>query len=483
VAESTFHGWAYKVPIVFVYCPAVGYYFRDDWKSVIKYMLMKTYYDRRDFVKKAAFSAAGFGVLGSFGFSTSKRAGSNDVIRVALIGTNSRGASLARAFARTAGIEVAYICDVDDNALQKGIAAVKNGGQQRVPAAVKDFRKALDDRAVDAVVIAMPDHWHAPAAILALKAGKHVYIEKPGSHNPHEGELVARAAEKYGKVVQMGNQRRSWPNVIEALRELRTGIIGEPHYARTWYGANRPSIGRGNITPVPQGLDYDLWQGPAPRRPYRDNLIHYNWHWFWHWGTGELLNNGTHFIDLARLGLGVEYPVRVSSHGGRYAYQDDWETPDTQVTVFDFPENKTIMWEGKSCNTRPIEGLGAAVSFHSERGSMVISNNAYIAYDKDNKEIKKYTTGQDTVIDLTGAGFDMDADHILDFADAIRTGKKPRSDFQDSNKSVLLCHLGNIAHRVGRTINCNSQNGTISGDAEAMKLWNREYEPGWEPKI
>ncbi len=434
-------------------------------------------------MKKTAVSAAGIGLLGSYGFVAPKRAGANDMIRVAVLGTNSRGAALARGFALTPGIEVAFICDVDENAVGKGIDAVAKAGQRSPARGVKDFRSVLDDTSVDAVVIAMPDHWHASAAIMALQAGKHVYVEKPGSHNPREGELVDMAARKYGKVVQMGNQRRSWPNVIEAIRELRSGIIGVPHYARTWYGANRAPIGFGKEVPVPEGLDYDLWQGPAPRRPFRDNLIHYNWHWFWHWGTGELLNNGTHFIDLARLGLGVEYPVKVSSHGGRYAYSDDWETPDTQVTVFDFAENKTIMWEGRSCNRRPVEGLGAAVSFHSEQGTMVVSNDMYIVYDNDNNEIKKFTTGQETAIDLTGAGFDMDAGHMLDFANCIRTGHRPRSDFHDSNKSVLMCHLGNIAHRTGRSLICDPRNGRITGDEEAMKLWGREYEPGWEPQV
>jgi predicted dehydrogenase len=446
-------------------------------------MRTKKSYDRREFMKKTAVSAAGIGLLGSYGFAAPKRTGANDMIRVAVLGTNSRGAALAGGFALTPGIGVAYICDVDENAVGKGIDAVAKAGQQSPAKGVRDFRSVLDDRSVDAVVIAMPDHWHAPAAIMALQAGKHVYIEKPGSHNPREGELVDMAAKKYGKVVQMGNQRRSWPNVIEAIRELRSGIIGVPHYARTWYGANRAPIGFGKEVPVPAGLDYDLWQGPAPRRPFRDNLIHYNWHWFWHWGTGELLNNGTHFIDLARLGLGVEYPVKVSSHGGRYAYSDDWETPDTQVTVFDFAENKTIMWEGRSCNRRPVEGLGAAVSFHSEKGTMVVSNDMYIVYDNDNNEIKKFTTGQETAVDLTGAGFDMDAGHIMDFANCIRTGERPRSDFYDSNKSVLLCHLGNIAHRTGRSLQCDPRNGRITGDEEAMRLWGREYEPGWEPRV
>ncbi len=440
-------------------------------------------YRRRDFIKKAAISTAGIGLLAGNNLSVFGRFSASDTIRVAVLGTNSRGAALARGFANSPGIDVAYICDVDDEALANGVAAVRNAGQSEEPGSVRDFRTILDDRSVDAVVIAMPDHWHAPAAILAMQAGKHVYLEKPGSHNPYEGELVSEAAGKYGRVVQMGNQRRSWAVVMGALRDLKSGIIGTPHFSRTWYGANRAPIGFGKEVPVPEGLDYDLWQGPAPRRPYRDNLIHYNWHWFWHWGTGELLNNGTHFIDLARLGLEVDYPVKVSSHGGRYAYQDDWETPDTQVTVYDFAENKTISWEGRSCNRRPIEGLGAALSFHSEQGTMVISNNDYVVYDNDNNEIKKVTSESESIIDLTGPGLGMDADHILDFADAIRTGKIPRSDFHDANKSVLLCHLGNIAHRTGRSINCDPSNGKILGDNEAMRLWRRYYEPGWEPEV
>ncbi len=444
---------------------------------------MSIYYDRREFVKKAAVSAAGIGLLGSYSFASSKQVGANDKIRVAVLGTNSRGTQLARGFVNTQGIEVTHICDVDESAVEKGIDAVKNAGQQAGVKGIKDFRTILDDRSVDAVVIAMPDHWHAPATILALQAGKHVYVEKPGSHNAREGELVVEAARKYGKVVQMGSQRRSWLYVREAMRDLKSGIIGNPHYARTWYGANRGPIGFGRQTPVPAGLDYDLWQGPAPRRSFRDNLIHYNWHWFWHWGTGELLNNGTHFIDLARLGLGVNHPIKVSSQGGRYAYRDDWETPDLQITVFDFPENKTISWEGKSCNTRPIEDVGAAVSFHSEKGTMVINNNSYIVYDNSNNEVKKFSDGDAGEIDLTGPALGRDVIHITDFADAIRTGRKPMADFYDVNISVSMLHVGNIAHRVGRTLKCNPVDGRIVDDPQAMKLWGRDYEPGWEPIV
>jgi len=300
---------------------------------------------RRSFIKKSAAGVAAISVGGILpGFSARSYAaiaGANDRILVAVMGVNSRGKALSGTFARQENVDIIYVCDVDSRAEAACSDSIEKLGRKR-PAACSDFRKALDDKAVDALVIAAPDHWHAPAAILASKAGKHVYLEKPCSHNPAEGELLVAAADKYGIVMQMGNQRRSFPNVAAGIAELKSGIIGRPYYAKTWYTNNRLSIGTGKEVPVPSWLDYELWQGPAPRKPYRDNLIHYNWHWFWHWGTGEALNNGTHFVDLARWGLGVDFPVKVSSSGGRYAYNDDWETPDTQLISMEF-ENKSIM--------------------------------------------------------------------------------------------------------------------------------------------
>jgi predicted dehydrogenase len=252
----------------------------------------------------------------------------NEKIRVGIMGVNSRGLALANNFASQANCEVIYISDVASRAADKCIASVQTI-QKKKPKAQADFRKALDDKNLDALVIAAPDHWHAPAAILASKAGKHVYVEKPCSHNPHEGEILVATANKYKNVIQMGNQRRSWPNVVAAIEALKNGVIGRPYFAKGWYTNNRASIGRGKETAIPSWLDYELWQGPAPRAPYKDNLIHYNWHWFWNWGTGEALNNGVHMVDLMRWGLGVEYPTKVTSSGGRYRYQDDWQTPDT----------------------------------------------------------------------------------------------------------------------------------------------------------
>lgn len=439
--------------------------------------------ERREFLKKMSALGLGVGIAGTGAPRVFAGGSPNEKIIIGVMGTNSRGAALARGFSSLPGTEVAYICDVDEQAIQNGIDAVEEGGQKKKPEGIKDFRSLLENKDLDAVAIASPDHWHAPAAIMALKAGKHVYVEKPCSHNPYEGELLVEAADKYGKVVQMGNQRRSWPNVIEGIQKVKEGAIGEAYFARAWYANTRESIGHGKTTPVPSGLDFELWQGPAPRKEFKDNLIHYNWHWFWHWGTGEILNNGTHFIDLCRWGLEVDYPEQVCSTGGRYAYQDDWETPDTQITSFDFAESKTISWEGRSCNGQNIEGQSVGASFHGTEGSLVIDGNGYTTFDNNGKELKKVTVGGDDALDTTGPGFDLDEDHLANFRDAIREGSSLNSPIEDANKSVLLCQLGNIAHRTGRMLNCDTNTGKIIGDDEAMKLWKREYEPGWEPTV
>src|SRR5258708_36426432 len=273
--------------------------------------------DRRSFLKKT--TAAGLGlalpnILGSLAHgqapsvaSSSKSAASK--VRLAVIGTNSRGLAHVQCLAETPGAEIVYICDVEEGAWAKGMKEV--GKKQKPPATVwKDFRKALEDKSIDAVTIATPDHWHAPMAMMALAAGKHVYLEKPCSHNPHEGEQLIKAVAKHKRLLQMGNQRRSFPNMQLAVKEIREGVIGKAYYARGWYDNNRASIGHGTVEAVPSNLDYELWQGPAPRRPYTSNLIHYNWHWFWHYGTGEALNKGTHEIDVCRCTLGVDFPTK-----------------------------------------------------------------------------------------------------------------------------------------------------------------------------
>jgi len=443
--------------------------------------------NRRRFIKNSLKGAAAVSIASALPSFTAKSyasiIGANERIRVGMMGVNSRGLALANNFARQKNAQVISVSDVDTRAAEKCIGEVEKIQKSRA-LAIPDFRKALEQKDMDALVIAAPDHWHAPAAILASKAGKHVYLEKPCSHNPHEGELLVKVQTKYKNVIQMGNQRRSWPNVANAIAELHGGIIGRAYFAKTWYTNNRPSIGTGTQTAVPSWLNYDLWQGPAPRQAYKNNLIHYNWHWFWNWGTGEALNNGVHMIDLARWGLNVEFPTRVTSAGGRYRYKDDWQTPDTQVISLEFNNNSTIAWEGRSCNSHTIENAGVGVMFYGEEGSMIIDGNGYTVYNADNKIIKEI---KDTEIvdvhNLSSPADQLDAIHIQDFFSGISKGTPIRANIAEGHKSTLLCQLGNIALRSGNALKTDPANGHIIGDPVAQEFWKRQYEPGWEPVI
>lgn len=445
---------------------------------------MKKDVNRRNFIKTVATGSLGLGVISSaHSFNILSQYPVQDKVRVAIMGVNGRGSQHVQAFAKVPNAEISYICDVDSRAVTNGLALAEKQGVSNKPQGISDFRRALDDKNVDAISIALPDHWHTPMALMALKAGKHVYVEKPGSHNPAEGELLSKATSTYGKIVQMGNQRRSWPRVQEAIAELHGGVIGKAYYARAWYTNTRQSIGFGKEAAVPEWLDFELWQGPAPRAAFKDNLIHYNWHWFWNWGTGEIVNNGVHFLDLARWGLGVDYAKKAYSSGGRYHFKDDWQTPDTQIASFDFEEGKSILWEGRSCNRRGINEMGSGVSFHGENGTLELLDNSYKIFDNANKLVKSAEPTSNTVVDQRGAGFDMDIAHFTNFTNAITKGEKQISPYQEIVKSVMLCHLGNISYRTGRALDLDNSNGRIMNDKVAMKLWSREYEKGWEPKL
>ena len=437
---------------------------------------------RRDFLDRSALAGAGF-----YAAMATRRANADaekpakdapsEKLIVGVVGTsrnakggNGRGCELAVSFASLAGAEVAYVCDVDERNLAPAIAAVEKK-QNKAPKGVADFRTILDDKALDAIVIATPDHWHTPVALLAMSAGKHVYVEKPCCHNAQEGQWLVAAARKHNRLVQHGTQRRSWPALREGIARMQAGEIGRVILARSWYMADRPTIGHGKPAPVPSWLDYSLWQGPAPERPYRDNLVHYNWHWFWHWGTGELGNNGVHTIDLCRWGLGVDCPIRVSSTGGKYRYDDDQETPDTNVAVFDFG-GATITWESRSWSPHTPNDPPYDTAFYGEKGTLLIAGASYRMCDLAGKEIAK------------GSGSGSNDVHTQNFVDAIRGNAKLNAEIEEGVKSALLCHLGNISYRVNRTLHIGTKgSATIFDDKEATALWGREYRKGWEPVV
>jgi predicted dehydrogenase len=406
--------------------------------------------------------------------------GANDRIVVAVMGTSrsnsgrnpGRGATLAIGMAGLPGAEVATVCDVDEKHLAAAVADV-SAKQSRVPQGVKDFRRILDDKSVDALVIATPDHWHAPAAILACAAGKHVYVEKPCSHNAREGELLVAAARKHKKVVQHGTQRRSWASHIEAIQAIRAGAIGKVLAAKCYYlFSDRQTIGKGKAAPVPGHLDWSLWQGPAPEREYRDNVVHYNWHWFWHWGTSELGNNGVHVVDVCRWGLGVDYPVQVSSMGAKLRHgDDDQETPDTNAVAFKFENDALLTWEGKSWGGRTPADPAHQIAFFGDRGTLTISGSQYSIKDLAGAEVAK------------GSSSAGDTVHLQNFLDGIRGSAPLHAEIEEGFKSTLLCHLGNISYRTGRTIRFDPKGRALAGDKDAMGFWSREYREGWEPKV
>jgi predicted dehydrogenase len=430
--------------------------------------------DRRLFLQATASLAA----LAATNLSEARSWAQDDVptespgekVVLGIMGVNGRGSAIARGMMEAGNTEIGYICDVDSRAAVRAGDLVSEV-QKKAPKVVGDFRRILDDPGIDVLVVAAPNHWHAPATILGCAAGKHVYVEKPCSQTAAEGELAIQAARKHQRIVQMGTQRRSWPGIVEAIHKLHEGVIGEVLYARTWYNNRRPSIGHGKQTAVPDWLDWRLWQGPAPERPFKDNIVHYNWHWHWHWGNGELGNNGVHGIDVARWGLAVTYPIRVTAGGGKYRHDDDQETPDTMMVTFDFPEHKTITWEGLSWSPLGPHDSGFGISFHGSDGSLVIHSNAYKIYDLKNEEVS------------SGSGAGGDQEHFADFLDAVHTGRLPNADIEKAHQSTLLCHLGNIAYRTGSTLHTDPLSGHIRDNRAAQDLWSREYAPGWEPQV
>jgi len=387
-------------------------------------------------------------------------------LRVAVVALG-RGYSHVTALLSLPDVEIAYLAEVDPKRLERGMQAVtaKQGSSCQ---GVKDFRTFLDDKSLDAVFIATPNFWHTPAAILAMKAGKHVYVEKPGSSNPYESELIVAASKKYGRLVQMGNQRRTW--MKEGIAALHGGAIGTVRYARSFYYNARGAIGQGKLAADP-GIDMDLWQGPVTSEGDIKPFVHYDWHWLWHWGNGELGNNGIHFLDILRWGLQVEYPERVTYNGNRYWYEDKQETPDTGVAVYDCGK-VGMEFVQSSCHPRPAEKAPGECVFYGDNGTLALSIPSWTVYDSKGTKVSE---GKNS---LHG-----DAAHIGNFLEAIRGNEKLNSPIEECQKSTMLCHLGNIAYRTNTVVRVDPKTGKMLDNPAGEKLWKREYRPGWEPTI
>jgi predicted dehydrogenase len=425
--------------------------------------------NRRQFVQQTSWTAAALAAPAVMRAARGADAPSNKII-LAVMGTNGRGSALASEFARLDGCEIATICDVDSRAIAKGIKQVESH-TGTAPSAQTDIRKVLEDKAIDAIVIAAPDHWHAPATIMACGQGKHVYVEKPACHNPLEGMWMIEAARKNNRVVQMGSQRRSSPGVADAIARVHRGDIGRVLFSRGWINSTRPNIGHGKKATAPEWLDYGLWQGPAPRQDFRDNTIHYNWHWFWDWGTGELGNNGIHALDLCRWGLQADYPERVICGGGKLWFDDDQQTPDTQIATFHFSDNRVANWEHRTWHRRGFEGQTWGVTFYGDNGSLVLGSSNFQVFDMQGKQLEEVAITRGEM------------EHLSNFLASIRGDETPNAEIEEGVKSTMLCNLGNIAYRTQSTVHFDTAKRQIVDNPEAVALWRRDYAEGWEPQV
>ncbi|BDD02024.1 Gfo/Idh/MocA family oxidoreductase [Persicobacter psychrovividus] len=432
---------------------------------------------RRNFLKKTSLATAATLLAGHRAFAEGEKK-----IRFAMLGCGGRSHALIKAAYQSGVAEISHLCDVDKRRLKKLSEYTKQFTDQ-LPKTEEDFRNLLTDPSVDAVFIATPEHWHAPMAIMAMRAGKHVYIEKPCSHNPHETEVLIATQKETGMMCQMGNQQRSSVTSALAIKEIKAGIIGDPYAAKAWYANTRKPIGIGKEVAVPEYLNWELWQGPAPRQAYRDNVHPYNWHWFRDWGTGEIHNNGTHEIDVCRWALGVDYPTQVTSNGGRLSHSgDDWQWFDTQTASYQFEGGKMITWEGHSCNGFSVNGGRGAMIFGT-KGSILLDREKYVLFDLKGKEIKRELESNKGTSNNTAdtTGFDgLTVSHIANLCEAIRNGQQLTAPIDDAGISTQLCHLGNIALDLQQNLKIDPKNGRILNNKRAKKLWKRKYEKQWD---
>jgi predicted dehydrogenase len=424
---------------------------------------------RREFLQTSTTAAV---ALSASAVASANEA--SDTLSVALIGCGGRGMGVGDTFRAEKNVKLTWVCDADRQRLEAAAKQFGVAGDH----ATTDLRKVLEDKSLDAVIIATPDHWHAPAAILACDAGKHVYVEKPCSHNFREGEMLVAAARKNKRVVQHGTQSRSSRLVADGIQMLREGIIGDVLVAKAWNVQRRGNIGRGTPGKAPEHVDYDNWIGPAPMVPFQANRFHYVWHWWHAFGTGDMGNDGVHDLDYAAWGLGVDtHPTRICGLGGKFAFDDDQEFPDTQNVVFQwdgdgtFGTRRQLIFELRIWTPNSPFGYDNAVEYYGTKGRMMLAKAGKCEVYNDRKELIADARPK-TPYPMQDLG------HAADFLDAIRTDRRPNADIEIGHRSAALCHLGNIAVRTGRTLNFDADKKIFTGDDEATKLLSREYRDG-----
>jgi predicted dehydrogenase len=395
----------------------------------------------------------------------SKTRGANDDLRVGVAGIRGRGNGLANEFNDLDGVRIVALCDVDSNVLEQRVKQYKDRNQS-----VKgygDYRRMLEDKSIDIIAVATPDHWHVPLAAASIIAGKDVYVEKPISHTITEGRLLINLARKHGKMVQHGTQIRSTDGTIEAIEYLKSGKLGKIRMAKAINCQLRGPIGRVADSETPPGVNYDLWLGPAPKRPFNKNRFHYNWHWFWDYGTGDTGNDGIHQIDIARWGLGVEMPKAVSCSGGQLFYDDDHQTPDTQVATFEY-DDVYLMFEMRLWTPYGLEGHDNGDIFYGDEGTLSIGRKGWQVTFKNGKE---------------GPGGPRGSyKHAQNFVNAVRSRKAGDlyAGVEVGHCSAALCHMANIAMRVGHRLKFDAVNERFIDDTEANTYLTKQYREGYE---
>ncbi|MBM3762648.1 MAG: Gfo/Idh/MocA family oxidoreductase [Acidobacteria bacterium] len=403
--------------------------------------------------------------------SAMRVAGANDKISVAMIGVRGQGRHLTGKFAANSEVRLAWLCDTDQRVYDNAAKVAEEKSGQRPPY-VQDLRKVLDDKNVDAVVIATPDHWHAPGTILACDAGKDVYVEKPASHNLREGRLMVEAAQRNKRVVQLGTQSRSRPSTQRAMEYIQSGKIGRVLMAKAWDVQKRDFIGHKEDSTAPAEVDYDTWLGPAVQMPFNENRFHYKWHWNWNTGTGDIGNDGIHQMDMARWALGVDRPTKISGMGRKLFFDDDQQTPDTMNITYEFGP-KVIQFEMRIWNPYGMETLENGVAVYGSDGMLLIGKWA------GSWGYKVLDSKGAVVVDESKCETDMDDAHPRNFVACIRNRKAPNADIEIGHASSTLCHLGNIVARTGRAIVFDPVKETIAGDPEASRLLTRSYRTHW----